>query len=181
MKQKMVKVWMAVMLAGMSCFAQKDAGVKPLQNKYGGLSLPMTVSSVSQKLKCQPSVENDEMIEMDVYTWELKSGLTVASLVSPEKGVKKANDIRFSSDNKKLKLTGLPYGLSLYGSTLKGCLSKFKAYKPQKTALYEAEPDGKLSGYKVVFKRGLLYFILLFDGELLQSMTVAAYNLEAAS
>ncbi len=167
------------LLITLSIFAQKDAGVKTLLDKNGAIQFPIAVNSITKKLNTTPTITNDELADGDVYAWELKSGLSIHTLVNKE-GVKKAEDISMASKSKK-KLTGLPYDLAFYITTLQQCKTKFKAYSPKTTNLYDAEPDGKHSGYRMTFKRGSRYFFLVFDGDKLASMTIASYNIDAAN
>lgn len=184
-KTRFVVAPVIALLLAVSCLAQKDAGVRFLLNKYGGFNLPVPASWITQKLKTSPSISKDELAGIDVYTWTLKSGLKIVSMVENTKAKANTKDIYFHGDSSKTVLSGLPLGLTLYGSTLKQCLAKFKRYKPVKTELWDDtefwtgdKTTTPPNGYRLSFRdKGGLYYHLYFDEQLLKSITIATYTM----
>ncbi|AOM75939.1 hypothetical protein BFS30_01380 [Pedobacter steynii] len=165
-----------LLLLTFNCIAQKDAGIKALLSKNGELSLPVQVKTLNKELKVKPVVTSDDTYG-DEYTWNTPEGLSFSGLVSADK----TSSVIFLKAAKGKVLGGLPYGLTLNGSTLKDCESKFKTNILEKQKLNPVDNPGETSSFILKVKKGIYYIHLAFDAQLkLEQITLATVNLDAA-
>lgn len=160
-----------------TAFAQQSAALNSLLDKNSEFIFPQTTDKISKALNTKTEFYEDANGEK-YAKWLTKSGLELYTDLGENNVI---NEMFFDiPDDKALIVGGLPYGLTLNKTTVKGALLQFKKYdaKTQKLDAGSEFPEGT----KVVFKRGKHFTTLLFDRKnLLKSIGITTELIDPAA